>query len=76
MSDIILVMEQAHKDRIIKRVPESLEKIYLLKEFAGVDVSKDPDGLDIPDPIGKPIEFNEQVFNKIKILIEKIAEKI
>ena len=76
IADVILVMEELHKERIIKRVPDASDKTFLLKEFAGMDIAKDPDGLNIPDPIGRSLEFNEEVFNKIKILIDKISEKI
>ena len=76
MADLILVMEQVHKEKVIKKVPDAADKTYLLKEYAGVDISKDPDGPDIPDPIGRPLEYNEHVFNLIKDLVNKIEKKI
>ncbi len=48
-ADLILVMEYRHRDEILSIAPGVEEKIYLLKEFAGLD--GDPE---IEDPLGHP----------------------
>jgi tRNA threonylcarbamoyl adenosine modification protein (Sua5/YciO/YrdC/YwlC family) len=71
-SDIILVMEKLHEERILQLAPEVKNRVFLLKEFAKID---DAD-LNIPDPIGKPLEFYKQVFAVIREAIERISNLI
>jgi len=65
-ADLILVMERAHKENILERNPCLRNKVHLLNEFGRIgkeDKLVDPD---IPDPIGKPLEFYRRVFGIIK----------
>lgn len=71
-SDLILVMEKVHEDRILQLAPEVKNRVFLLKEFAKINDSN----LDISDPIGKPIEFYEQTYSTIKESIERISNII
>jgi protein-tyrosine-phosphatase len=71
-SDIILVMERMHEDRILQIAPEARNRVFLLKEFAKISDSN----LNIDDPIGKPLEFYEATFEVIKEAIEKISQII
>lgn len=68
-SDIILVMERLHEERILELAPEVKNRLFLLKEFAKI---KD-NNLDIADPIGKSIEFYENTFTIIKEAVERIS---
>ncbi len=71
-SDIILVMAKYHRDFISENMPDMKEKVFLYKEFAGIEEKPQ----DIQDPIGQPIEVYRIVCNEIKAASEKIAEKI
>jgi tRNA threonylcarbamoyl adenosine modification protein (Sua5/YciO/YrdC/YwlC family) len=71
-SDIILVMERLHEQRILELAPSVKNRLFLLKEFAKID----DNNLDIADPIGKPREFYEKTFAIIKEAIEEIADII
>jgi len=71
-SDIILVMERTHEQRILELVPEAKNKLFLLKEFAKI---KD-NNLDIADPIGRPPEFYSQTLGVIKEAIERVSKII
>jgi tRNA threonylcarbamoyl adenosine modification protein (Sua5/YciO/YrdC/YwlC family) len=71
-SDIILVMEKFHAERILQLVPEAKNRLFLLKEFAKMN----DNSLDIPDPIAKSIDFYEQIFGIIKEAIERMVEII
>jgi protein-tyrosine-phosphatase len=51
-ADLILVMEQVHKDHILKRYPEAEEKVFRLMEY-GWQGEDEVDSLDVPDPTGK-----------------------
>ena len=73
-ADLILVMEEAHRVEVIRRVPEAKSKTYLIKEFGIGDRTYDPEGISIPDPIGRPVKDYERCLEMIKIQIERIAE--
>ena len=65
-SDLILVMERRHKEHILKRRPRAQNKVHLLSEYGRIhqeDKLVDPD---IPDPIGKSLDFYRSVFEIIK----------
>ena len=67
-SDIILVMEKMHEERVLELVPQAKTRVFLLKEFAKIEDSS----LDIEDPIGRTIEFHERVFSIIKEAINRV----
>ncbi len=69
-SDIILVMERMHERRILELVPQAGTRLFLLKEFAKIEDSS----LDIEDPIGKSLEFHEDIFSIIKQAIERVIK--
>lgn len=48
-SNLILVMEQGHKEALQFEFPEMRQKIFLITEVTG-------DGVDIKDPVGKSLE--------------------
>lgn len=73
-SDIILVMEKFHEERILQLDPQIKNRLFLLKEFARIHA--DDNSLDISDPIGKSNEFYAQTFATIKQAIERISEII
>ena len=69
-SDIILVMERAHEERILELVPQARVRLFLLKEFTKIE-----DGsLDIEDPIGRPIEFHAHIFSIVKEAINRVVK--
>jgi len=69
-SDMVLVMEKRHEERILEMVPEAKTKVFLLKEFANMQDSF----LDIEDPIGRPVVFHEYTFSIIKEAINRIVK--
>lgn len=73
-SDLILVMERAHKDAVLSKVPEAMSKTFLLKEFgvAGIDAAEGRDA-DVADPIGMPIEGYRDCLGTIEREINRIA---
>jgi len=71
-ADFILVMEQGHKQHILKRVSGLNKKVFLLKEF-----SRDKSGgLSIQDPIGMSMDFYERVAGELQKSIEGLVAKI
>ncbi len=51
-ADLILTMEQVHKDDILKRFPQADGKVFRLMEY-GCQGDDEPGSLDVPDPTGK-----------------------
>jgi len=68
-SDIILVMEKLHEQRILELAPAAKNRVFLLKEFAKIS----DNDMDIADPIGRTWEFYSQTFATIKEAIERIS---
>ena len=69
-SDIILVMQRMHEEKILEMVPEARTRLFLLKEFAKIQ-----DGsLDIRDPIGRPVDFHKQTFSTIKQAVDRVVK--
>ncbi|MCX5697083.1 MAG: L-threonylcarbamoyladenylate synthase [Candidatus Omnitrophica bacterium] len=67
-SDIILVMDRMHEQRLMLLAPEAKNRVFLLKEFAKI---ADND-LNIPDPMGSSLD----VYNKIFVIIRDAANRI
>ena len=72
-SDTIFVMEKMQETRISELVPQVKNRLFLLKEFAKIE---DGSGLDIADPIGRPIEDYKKTFALIKEAIDRVVEVI
>ncbi len=60
-ADLIFAMEAHHREALTRRVPESSDKIHVLN---------------IPDPIGKPIEVYRNTLALLKKSLSKILEKL
>jgi len=71
-SDIILVMESMHENRILELAPEAKNRLFLLKEFAKMN----DNNLNISDPAGGSLEFYENTFYTIKDAVERISKII
>jgi len=71
-SDIILVMEKIHEERVLNVAPEAKNRVFLLKEFAKINEGD----LDIKDPIGSSVDFYQDILDLIKAAIDRVAEII
>lgn len=71
-SDIILVMTESHRQVLLERFPDHLEKTFTLGEFAGY-------GNEIADPFGKDqnvyIETAQQLENVLYKVIDKLKKE-
>jgi len=54
-ADLILVMEQEHKDFMLEKWPEAKEKVFRLMEY-GWQGEETVETLNVPDPTGKNAE--------------------
>jgi protein-tyrosine-phosphatase len=71
-ADLILAMEELHREEILRITPWAARKVHLLKEFGLKDKKQQHPG--IPDPMGRPVKDYEQCFGTIKKEIERIAK--
>jgi protein-tyrosine-phosphatase len=69
-ADLILVMNEAHLDRIKKLNRSSLRKAYLLKLFP--EKSKREGDFDIRDPIGGTLDDYNQIFLEMEGEMKRI----
>jgi protein-tyrosine-phosphatase len=68
-SDLILTMEERHRDDVTKLAPEARERVHVLGDFVKWAKSES----DIADPIGKSEEFYRLCFLKIQDAIERLG---
>lgn len=56
-ADLILVMEQEHKNYILEHWPDAANKTFRLMEYGWTHHADGPaESLDVPDPTGKTVE--------------------
>jgi tRNA threonylcarbamoyl adenosine modification protein (Sua5/YciO/YrdC/YwlC family) len=68
-SDLILTMEQRHKEDVIRMAPEASARVHVLGEYV-----KWPPGVqEIGDPIGKSAEFYRLCFLKIQDAVQRLG---
>ena len=75
-ADLVLVMEKRHKEALLSRDPRVQNKVHLLSEFGrqeSEDKLVDPD---VPDPIGKPVEFYREILAIIKEALIRTVKKL
>jgi protein-tyrosine-phosphatase len=64
-ADLVLAMTRGHVDEVNSLLPQAVDRISLLSEFA------EENGLDVPDPIGAPREEYERVYSMIEDYLTK-----
>ncbi len=69
-ADLILTMTENHKLAVKSWEPSVWDKIYTLKEYAGMDDK------DISDPFGQSEVIYRQTLEEIKQSLEKIIHKL
>ncbi len=75
-ADLILVMERAHKESILMHRFDAKNKIHLLTEFGRIKKEDKLLNPDIPDPIGKPLQFYRRVFGIIKESLTSTVKRL
>lgn len=69
-AELVLTMTHSHKMALLQAFPEAATKLYTLKEFAEGSTE------DISDPYGGPLALYEQTFQELKLMIDKLIEKV
>ncbi len=77
-SDLILTMTEEHKKIIKAYFPNSINKIFTLKEYAQKinDEKINRNNLDIADPYGMDYNVYDQSMREIETEIDKIVNKL
>lgn len=70
-ADLILCMEEYHRDQVLQMDPEAEPKVHLLKTFHNPAKSFDPN---IPDPIGCSKKVYEMVLQTIKDGVHRVLK--
>lgn len=68
-ADIVLVMEQRHKDSAAAMAPECRDRIYLLTAYGREDTET---GEEIEDPIGFETDFYRMIYKRLRTEIDRI----
>lgn len=70
-ADLVLAMETAHKEYISSNYRIDEEKLFLLKEYAGIK-----DCVDIYDPIGQSKDRYRQTVREIKDMLFRVIDRL
>ena len=68
-ANLIFALDQGHFSTLRRYFPDSMDHIYLLKEYKNRDISKP----DISDPIGESYDFYKIIFEEIDQEINRIV---
>lgn len=74
-ADLILTMEQVHKDDILKKFPEAEGKVFRLMEY-GWQGDEEVDSLDVPDPTGKTADDFREFINTAHAEADRLLHEL
>ena len=74
-AELIFVMEEIHREDILRRVPEAAAKVFMLRPFDLEPSAVDADA-SVVDPIGKPLEVYETCLAPIKASVERVVKRL
>lgn len=68
-ADIILVMTESHRQVLLERFPDQLEKVFTIGEFAGYDN-------EIADPFGRNQDVYMETAQQLENILYKVIDKL
>jgi protein-tyrosine-phosphatase len=74
-ADLILVMEQEHKEFILKRWPEAEGKVFRLMEY-GWQGDETVESLDVPDPTGRQAADFQEFIDTAHIEADRLLHEL
>jgi len=69
-ADLILVMEHHHRDWVLQHAPEAGGRVRLLAAYP------DADGAEVPDPVGRSLEFYARTAEQMRPGLELAARDV
>jgi protein-tyrosine phosphatase len=73
-ADLLLVMEEHHRDAIVRLARGAADRTFVLSEFATGGRVESPRG--VPDPIGLGLDDYRRVYDEINDTIERALPRI
>lgn len=70
---LILTMTQDHKDQVLRRFPQALERVYTLGEFAGKPYGPD---WEVPDPFGQSALVYRNTSDELHRVVQYVANRL
>ncbi len=74
-ADLIFVMEPFQGEELLRRVPSARANIHLLKTY-NAPPPAEGERVNIPDPIGKPLEVYEVCFAEIREAVQRVVKSL
>jgi protein-tyrosine phosphatase len=74
-ANMILVMEEAHRRFIEKRIPQALPKVHLIKVFGRDEAERDEDA-EVADPIGRDLEIYRHCRDELDVEVKRVLPYI
>jgi len=74
-ADLILVMEQEHKDFILKKWPEAQAKVFRLMEY-GWQGDDPAETLNVPDPTGKNADDFRAFMETAHVEVDRLVHEL
>ena len=74
-ADLILVMEQEHKDFILEKYPQAAAKVFRLMEY-GWQGEDDGGSLNVPDPTGRNVEDFEAFIATAHVEADRLVHEL
>ncbi len=71
-ADIVLVMENKHRNKALELRPDAAHKVFLISDFATGSLH----GKDLPDPIGTSAVFYDQTFQMMQEMINNLVQML
>jgi protein-tyrosine-phosphatase len=68
-ADLVLVMENYHRERVVELVPDAAGRTRLLLSFVGRDE-------EVGDPLGGPIEVYRRTLEQMRPALERVAREV
>ncbi|MCX6843749.1 MAG: hypothetical protein NTX53_15885 [candidate division WOR-3 bacterium] len=68
-ADLVLVMEEYHRERVVELVPDAAGRTRLLLSFVGCDV-------EVGDPIGTSVDVYRRTLEQMRPALELVAREV
>jgi protein-tyrosine-phosphatase len=75
-ADFILGMTRAHCLQLEREFPQFANKIYLALSFPRRYSRDKPEDIDVPDPMGLPVDYYEQVLEMLEPALPRMLESL
>ncbi len=72
-ADLVLTMTESHKKMIGREYPQTLDKLFTLKEYTGGGGTA---GKDVSDPFGGSAQVYRQTRKEIEAEVDRLIEKL